>query len=129
MISGPGYQTPSFSIPDEMRSESHRAAKSHVEDWDLNDIDVFEPKRWIKVDENGGEYFDANSGPILFFGSGPRGCFGKRLAYLQMRILLVLVIWNLELLEIEGELGGFESIEGVSKQPKHVYIRANAIEK
>lgn len=42
--------------------------------WDLS---VFEPRRWLVRDENGGEVFDGNALPTLVFGGGFRGCFGK----------------------------------------------------
>jgi cytochrome P450 len=45
-----------------------------------------------------GDEFDPSAKPVLAFGLGLRGCFGKRLAYVEIRILITLIIWNFELL-------------------------------
>jgi cytochrome P450 len=64
-------------------------------------LDTFEPRRWlIQTEEDRvGERiaFDSTAAPTFPFGGGVRGCFRRRLAYLELRLLLVLIIWNFEL--------------------------------
>ncbi|PMD44624.1 cytochrome P450 [Hyaloscypha variabilis F] len=88
---GPSIFSPAFPIPDSLRSKSALAAKDRIGSWDPKDIGDFKPERWLK-EENGKVVFDAASGPMLTFGLGPRGCFGRRLAYLEMRLVVVLLV-------------------------------------
>ena len=57
---------------------------------------LFNPERWRR-EETGKEVFDAVSGLLLTFGLGPRGCYGRRPAYLEMKLMLVLLVWGFEL--------------------------------
>lgn len=73
------------------------------------DPERFRPGRWLHY---GGEgdlarevpRFDPHSGPFLTFGAGRRGCFGKPLAFLSLRILLTLWIWNFDFEELPEDL-------------------------
>ncbi|RYO89312.1 hypothetical protein DL764_008606 [Monosporascus ibericus] len=82
----------------------HRVPKGTTTDsWDHADPQAFVPERWLKktvVDDGAAEaeahHYDAQAGPFLSFGTGIRGCFGRRLAYLELRILMTLLLWNFE---------------------------------
>jgi cytochrome P450 len=72
---------------------------------------LFKPERWIVGDE-----FDATAGPQLAFDLGTRGCYGKRLVYVEMRILLTLIVWNFELLPYPTALPSYKSILITTKE-------------
>ncbi len=125
MSNGPGYLSPPLPVDDTKRSESSLNAKNQVGQWtpDEEDMKTFRPERWLVTGEDGKEEFDAHAGPHLAFGLGPRGCFGRRLAYLQMRIILVMMIWNFELKETPAAVSGWEALAKLARHPRQCYVR------
>ncbi|KAK0611972.1 cytochrome P450 [Immersiella caudata] len=87
------------------------------------DIGRFEPRRWLTRDAEGREVFDAYSLPTLGFGGGYRGCFGKRLAMMELRIIMVTLVLNFEFLSLPEELAGLEGEEAVFRQPQKIFVR------
>jgi cytochrome P450 len=79
--------------------------------------DMFRPERWL-----GDEKF-ANDrlGASLPFGTGPRVCIGRHLAYLEMRLIVSHILWNFDL---ELDRGDYEEknevwgLDGVMKPMK-----------
>ena len=67
--------------------------------------------------------FDAQAGPSMPFGGGIRGCFGRRLAYVEMRTFLITILWTFELLKCPDELSGYEAYDGVVHKPANCYVR------
>lgn len=57
--------------------------------------DQFIPERWLRDEPAGqrGDRLETN----LPFSSGPRGCLGKNLAYLEMRIILARLFWRYDI--------------------------------
>jgi cytochrome P450 len=126
MANGPGYMAPNTvneAITENMRSESSRANKDRaVPLWEDSDITTFKPERWIKTDEKGAETFNAHAGPALQFGGGLRGCFGKKMAYLEMRIFISLLVWSFDLELVPEKLRGFEAFDALTHKPKQCYV-------
>jgi cytochrome P450 len=114
--------SPAFPIPDSLRSESTLAAKDRIGSWNPDDMGIFKPERWLR-EEKGQVVFDAASGPLLTFGLGPRGCYGRRLAYLEMRLMLVLMIWGFELQKCPEELSGWARLDMLTSVPEKCYVR------
>lgn len=141
MSNGPGYMTPGAvngRIPEAARSPSSREHKARaLPDWDPRDIGAFRPERWIKTagtqaggggaDGPGGEAFDARAGPSMQFGQGIRGCFGKKMVYLQFRIVIALLVWTFELLPVPEKLRGFEATESLARSPVKCYLRLKRV--
>lgn len=129
---GPDYLSPPFSVPDSLRSESCLKADYQVGSWKPNEAEMnaFMPERWLvkNPDDDGREVFNPQAGPHLAFGLGPRGCFGRRLAYLQLRIIVALLIWNFELLETPPELSSFDFVHKMARAPKQCYVRLGKVE-
>ena len=123
---GPGVFTPAFEIDDSLRSPSALAAKEIVGTWDPRDMGQFNPERWL-VQEGGMEVFDASAGPILTFGLGPRGCYGRRMAHLEMKLVLVLIIWNFELQRCPPELNNYKAEDKFVHEPQQSYVRLKKI--
>jgi cytochrome P450 len=118
---GPGYRSRPVQVPDSVRSDTSRT-KDLGGQWDPKDIDLFNPDRWLKKDETGDIVYDSQAGPFLSFGLGPRGCFGRRLAYLEMRMVLTLLLWNFKFRKLEGELASYSTVEAVTVMPKFCYV-------
>lgn len=60
----------------------------------FHEPDMFRPERWLGEDE---KYSNDNLGASLPFGTGPRVCIGRHLAYLEMRLILSHLLWNFDI--------------------------------
>jgi cytochrome P450 len=126
MSNGPDYLTPPLPIDDSLRSKSSVEGRYNIGTWKgtAADRQRFDPERWIITEnDNDEQRFNAQAGPHLAFGLGPRGCFGRRLGYLQLRILLVLLVWNFEFLETPRSLSGDAAMTRLTRTPRQCYIR------
>lgn len=117
---GPGITETSYNADEKVRSPSSiQAAASSRPEWDEDDRGSFIPERWLNEK---GEY-DSTAGPILPFGLGLRACYGRRLAYLEMRILVTLLIWNFEFLPTPLHLSGYDANAQLTHKPKQFYVK------
>ncbi|KIM99956.1 hypothetical protein OIDMADRAFT_104717 [Oidiodendron maius Zn] len=71
-------------------------AASHNEK-NFRDADKFIPERWIDPSYNTDLKKAARP-----FSLGPRGCIGKHLSYLEMRIILARLLWNFDIVSVDG---------------------------
>ncbi|KAM7202687.1 Cytochrome P450 [Rhypophila sp. PSN 637] len=62
-----------------------------------------------RLDEDG--KYDAYAGPMLPFGAGPRGCFGQRLARMELNIVITLLALNFEFRAVPEEYTSFRADE------------------
>lgn len=133
MTNGPGYMAPNTvneSIPEHARSPSSQANKDRaIPLWDDEDITAFKPERWIKTDAKGVETFDNHAGPVMQFGGGLRGCFGRKMAYVEMRIFVALLVWSFDLDVVPEKLNGFEGFDSLTHKPKQCYVVLKEAEK
>ncbi|KAK0701274.1 cytochrome P450 [Lasiosphaeris hirsuta] len=130
------FMQPAFEVAGARRTKASRRAKSRCEAWNPADIGEFKPERWLRKETGNGatgyagalrEVFDIQAGLQLPFGAGPRSCFGRRLAYLSMRVAFTLLIWNFEFLEIHGELSSFEAEDSSTEAPRSCYVKLRKI--
>ncbi|KAI1117899.1 cytochrome P450 [Nemania sp. NC0429] len=120
---GPGYKSPSIPVPESVRSPSSREKKLFYGSWDPSDMHLFKPERWLKTDEESGNVvYNAQSGPMMAFSLGPRGCFGRRLAYLETRIVLALLVWNFEFRQLSDKLNSRDSYDTITNNPRQCYV-------
>lgn len=127
--SGPSIKSPAFQIGEHLRSQSCQDAKQEGRcrgEWDPEDIGSFQPERWL-VRGDGEAEFNREAGPGLPFSLGTRSCYGKRLAYIQLRIFVVLIVWNFELLSCPRRLSGYHSTLDVTNKPKQCFVRLRKI--
>ncbi|KAL0942969.1 cytochrome P450 monooxygenase [Colletotrichum truncatum] len=129
---GPSMCQPAFKIDENLRSPSSQkaAAVGYGRAWDeTTDMAAFVPERWLHPVEgdDGGVAFNPLSGPLLTFGLGTRGCYGRKLAYLEMRLFVTLIIWNFELLQCPEELSSYKGVEGVTYKPQQAYVRLRKV--
>lgn len=122
---GPGFLKPGIAIPDGARSETSRAKHTHGR-WDPRDVADFRPERWLKAgdgDGDGGrEVYDPQAGPMMSFSLGPRGCFGRRLAYLETRLVLALLVWNFEFRKLSDELSSHAVVDSITSAPQKCFV-------
>jgi len=118
----------SFEVDEKTRSAtSQQAAKKGIDDWG-DDVEAFKPERWL-VQEGDQTVFNANAGPSMPMSAGPRGCFGKRLALMELKLILAFMLLNFELLPVEQELDSDNANEIVSRQPVQCFVRLRALER
>lgn len=135
MGNGPGCTIPSTAVPfDEKRYSRGEGAKMYLQKYGQFDdvgIESYYPERWLKkvTGENGEQEveFDAYAGPIFAFGLGPRGCFGRKLAYMKLRLFFTLVFLNFEFGEIPSELAGHEDTVFLTRAPNHVFVKLQKV--
>lgn len=63
----------------------------------FKDCDDFIPERWIDPAYNTDLKKAAQP-----FSLGPRGCIGKHLSYLEMRIIMGRLLWNFDIVSVDG---------------------------
>lgn len=99
-LMGPSFTTPAVQARISVPGQEEKSIPTRPS-WDDRDISKFVPERWLRADTPDGELvFDAQAGPFLSFAAGSRGCPGKRLAYLTLRILTIMVVWSYRLDEV-----------------------------
>ncbi|GAM91069.1 hypothetical protein ANO11243_091160 [Dothideomycetidae sp. 11243] len=112
MCNGPGF----------VRPDPFAAKDKAVPEWDQATIGAFEPDRWLKRNEAGKTVFDANAGPTSQFGAGVRGCFGRKLAYLELRIMFTVLIWHFEFPELDDSLSSYNAALASTRIPVKCYV-------
>ncbi|KAF7368522.1 hypothetical protein MVEN_00175500 [Mycena venus] len=87
--------------------------------WSESDVHLFKPERWLRQDGS----FNATAGPWLPFSYGFRGCFGQKLALLQLRLFVAMTQVNVFFDAIPEELNTWESHETVTNHPVQCYVK------
>lgn len=127
MASGPSVMEPSIEVDYSKRTATSQAYRKKVPEFDNGNVTEFIPERWLKTQktESGEEetVFDPNGGPAQGFGLGPRGCFGKKLAYLEMRIFFTMIFWEFKMNPVKPELARQEESVALTRSPKYVYLK------
>lgn len=126
-LRGPSITEREFAVDEALRSEGARSQKDARGAW-AADPEAFLPERWLKTEEGGATAFDSQAGPFLTFSNGVRGCFGRRLAYLELRFLMTLVFWNFELGPLPEELNTFEAVDSLTTKPVKCFVRISETE-
>ncbi|KAL2267091.1 hypothetical protein VTJ83DRAFT_4368 [Remersonia thermophila] len=120
---------PLSDVPEEARSKSCQQA------WRLRkgqgfvtqDLDKFVPDRWLKADASGKARFNPEALTRLHLGPGGSRCFGSELVMQQLRIFLVLLVWNFELDTLPDALNS-QLAEGIIlRRPQECYVRLEKI--
>ncbi|KAK2043115.1 cytochrome P450 [Colletotrichum somersetense] len=124
---GPGVLRPAVPVDESKRTESGKNVVKRTGAWDPVDVEEFVPERWPRRDADGVGVFDSNAGPLMTFGHGPRACFGRRLSYLEMRIVLFLLVWSFEFQELREGLGDGESYSGLTTMPTSCHVKLRKV--
>ncbi|ROW07878.1 hypothetical protein VMCG_03462 [Cytospora schulzeri] len=110
------------------RSASSQTAGAKLGDglqtYASRDVAAFEPRRWLTKDgKTGRDIFNPYAMPSLAFGGGLRGCPGRKLAEMEIRIAIVLIILNFEFLPLPDELRTTTAAERIFRRPDTPYAR------
>ncbi|KAK8127807.1 hypothetical protein PG984_008915 [Apiospora sp. TS-2023a] len=93
-----------------------------------NDLASFEPRRWLVRDEvTGKEVFDSRALLSLAFGGGYRGCAGRKLATMEFRIVVTLLILNFEIQELPQKYKCESATEKLFREPDMPYAKLRAL--
>ncbi|UQC76159.1 cytochrome P450 [Colletotrichum lupini] len=77
--------------------------------------DQFVPERWMRSDGT----FNAIAGPSLPFSTGARGCFGRKIALLEMKFMISMLLLSFEFPELESRLSTYGSTDAQIRRPTH----------
>lgn len=127
---GASFREPTLAVDENVRSASCQASAKErgVREWDPKDMNAFRPERWlVQSGEKDELVFDSAAGPTMPFSLGVRACYGRRLAYLEMRILVTMLIWNFELLPCPKELSDYAAIDAMTHKPQRAFVRLRAV--
>ncbi|OBT82403.1 hypothetical protein VE02_08402 [Pseudogymnoascus sp. 03VT05] len=69
----------------------------------FKDPDTFLPERWMK--EHQSEYGTDQKKASQPFSLGPRGCIGRHLSYVEMRLILGRLLWNFDIVWSDSTAG------------------------
>ncbi|KAF4448428.1 hypothetical protein F53441_8151 [Fusarium austroafricanum] len=124
---GPGSFMAPLYVDESKRSHSSRETAGKIGQWSEKGMREFSPDRWLVKDDEGRLTFDPNAGPRHSFGAGPRACFGRKWAGLEVRIMIFLIVWHFNLETTPKELSSFKPFPGVAHRPEMTYLRLSAI--
>ncbi|KAF2230840.1 cytochrome P450 [Viridothelium virens] len=79
----------------------------------FHEPDLYRPERWLGKDVKfRGDHLNAS----LPFGTGPRVCIGKNLAYLEMRLIAAHLVWNFDIELAKGKYEAKNQMWGLDGQ-------------
>ncbi len=127
LSNGPSFLLPALDVNENVRTEGARSTKDQCGVWDAADVADFIPERWLRLDD-GEVVFNPVAGPQMAFGGGPRGCFGRKMVYLELRIVITLLTWSFEFLEMDEGLNTFETTESSTENPQDCNVRLRIVD-
>jgi hypothetical protein len=113
VTAGPSYNSPDIPSAKLPKSLPH-----------LHALNIFAPERWL-VDGK----FDPEAVHMLPFSAGPRGCFGKQIALLEMRIMIAALVLRFEFPRLAKTLSGYDARDGLTRRPASFYVHSRAIKR
>ena len=122
-LTGPSINKPSVTVDESKRSETSRANRKLRANWDDLNPEEFIPERWLEEKDGGTLVFNALAGPTLSFSAGNRGCWGKRLGYLELRVVLSVLVWSFNFESIPEEIVNWDTYDSLVTAPKDCFIR------
>jgi cytochrome P450 len=129
---GPTITHGGARVDESLRSESSQKHREEgLGDWADSEYpgEEFHPERWLRLSDDGtGELvFDAKAGPILTFSAGPRMCWGRRLAYLELKLVVTLFVWNFVFERLPDHLHDWDVDDDLFIKPKHSRVRLGSV--
>ncbi|KAF1844867.1 cytochrome P450 [Cucurbitaria berberidis CBS 394.84] len=130
VTAGPSYDSPDMPfVPEYLRSKTSQATylRKHTQTYPIapatDSLHAFNPARWIREDGT----FAPDAVHMLPFSAGPRGCFGKKIALLEMRIMLAVLMMRFEFPRLRKGLSGYGAVDGLTRRPTCCYVQPKTI--
>jgi cytochrome P450 len=129
---GPTLNSSGAHVDESLRSESSQKHKDEgFSDWSESEFpaEEFHPERWLRPSPDGqGELaFDSKAGPMLTFSAGPRMCWGKRLAYMELKLIVTLLVWNFVFDKLPAELYDDDVDDDLFIKPRHCRVQLSSV--
>lgn len=142
-----------ISVDETLRSITCREAQTKrprggVEGPSGQNLEAFDPRRWLYSDTEGMDVFDPEALPTLLFSHGTRGCFGKlsrdpclhmpsgpfiqrltednqgkRLAMLNLRVFIVILVFSFKFMPIPESKDDWSADEAIFRSPKQCLVK------
>lgn len=80
-----------------------------------------------KCSLTGKEGFDGAAGPSIPFGLGPRDCFGRKLAYVELKLVLTLLVWSFGFLPCPPQFPSYEGVEALTRKPAQCFVKLQPV--
>lgn len=81
-------------------------------------LNQFHPGRWLSPDGD----FNPSAAASLAFSGGSRGCFGQKIAMLEMKIFLAILVWNFRFPRLSAGLSHYGSLDGLTRKPSCCFV-------
>ncbi|TWU78561.1 hypothetical protein ED733_003365 [Metarhizium rileyi] len=112
-----------FAIPESLRSGKCQATKDNVDAVWTPNMEQFCPERWL--DKAG--HFNPKAFRRLAFSTGPRACFGKKLAMQELRVIIALLVLSFKFEPIPEALDGCQGRTKALRAPKQAFVRLTSL--
>ena len=86
------------------------------------DSGTFDPERWLVRKSSGEVDFDGTCYPQLAFGGGVRGCWGRKLADLEMQIVTAILVCKFDFLAVPEPLASHKATYDISYRAHRGYL-------
>jgi len=123
LSNGPSFLLPALAVDESLRTDAARAARDIHGVWDPANVADFVPERWLRPDGA----FDPLAGPQMAFGGGPRGCFGRKMVYLELRIVVTILTLAFEFCDLDDALNTFNTRESSTEAPQDCYVKLRPV--
>ncbi|KAK8024541.1 hypothetical protein PG993_012607 [Apiospora rasikravindrae] len=123
IMNGPSFQLPALPVEESKRSASSQETRRRYGQWNAADVETFRPERFLTTDEDGRTRFDPFSGPVLPYGVGLRSCFGIKLAMMELRVILTMVVWSFELQPLAPPMSTFKAVDVNTHRAEQVILK------
>ncbi|KAI6470699.1 hypothetical protein MCOR17_003411 [Pyricularia oryzae] len=109
-------------VDESLRSATCREAQAKrprggIEGPSGHNLEAFNPRRWLHPQPEGRDVFDPEALPTLVFSHGTRGCFGKRLAMLDLRVFIIVLVLEFRFMPIPENRNDWSAEEGIFRSP------------
>jgi cytochrome P450 len=123
LSNGPSFLLPALAVDENLRTDAARAARDLHGVWDPANVADFVPERWLRPDGA----FDPLAGPQMAFGGGPRGCFGRKMVYLELRIVVTILTLAFEFCALDDGLNTYGTRESSTEAPQDCYVKLRPV--
>ncbi|KAH7073582.1 cytochrome P450 [Paraphoma chrysanthemicola] len=124
VTAGPSYERlDMLAVPLALRSKASQATLGRKGNPSLSsqspryDLRTFAPERWLVKGQ-----FDPSAVHMLPFSAGPRGCFGRKIAMLEMRIVLAILVLQLTFPRLSERWSRYGARDGLTRRPTNCYV-------